>query len=200
MFVSAYYARAAAYLARTRLPAYVSFVERASAHGIGHDRDVTPRVYVRTADGAIVSGVPPADSHAYQSKNGTSYNPFSKHWLFHPRCYVPTSANQTQWNGHAALRIELKPTCKGDSGITELYADPQTLRPIAVDGNIVDPSDPTVITAIELRYATIDRYTVPSSLRVHVVGHGWLFWMRERADVEYTEYEFYQAAPVRAKQ
>jgi len=88
------------------------------------------------------------------------------------------------------MRFELKSTCNNDNGITELYADPKTLRPIAVDGNIIDTDDPSMTVAMELRYIAVDQYTVPSSIRAHAIGHGWLFWARERVEVDYTDYQF----------
>jgi len=55
-------------------------------------------------------------------------------------------------------------------------------------------------TALEVRYRTVDQYTVPSSIRAHAVGHGWLFWARERAEVDYTNYRFYQTAEIMRRQ
>jgi hypothetical protein len=194
MAVASDYAAAVAYLDRTRLPAYVSFVEQASARGLAGDREAPQRLYVRVSDGAIVSGVPPAGAHMISSRNGDPNNPFGKRPFFRPQCYLPTTENQTRWNGEAALRFALRPICKDDNGISELYVDPQTLRPIAVDGTFTDTDDPHMTVAIELRYATIGRYTVPSSIRAHAVGHGWLFWARERAEVDYGDYRFYRRA------
>ncbi|HEY8314250.1 MAG TPA: hypothetical protein VIG51_08725 [Candidatus Baltobacteraceae bacterium] len=198
--MAADYARAVAYLDRARLPAYVSFVEQASARGIAGDREVAQRIYVRTSDGAIVSGLPPANAHVIQSNGGDSENPFGKHRFFESNCYVPKSEDQTRWNGQAALRFELQPTCKDDNGITELYVDPQTLAPIAADGNVTDTDDSNMTVAIELRYTTAGRYSVPSSIRAHAVGRGWLFWARERAEVDYSGYQFYNAAEYRRRQ
>ncbi len=197
--VTADYSRAVAYLDRARLPAYVSFVEQSSARGLGKDRQAPQRIYVRMSDGAIVSGVPPANAHVVRTNNGDSDNPFRKHQFFEPHCYMPKSENQTRWNGQPALRFELRPTCNDNNGITELYADPQTLRPIAVDGDIPDTDDSYMTGAIELRYITVGQYTVPLSIRAHVVGHGWLFWARERVEVDYTDYQFYSERGVRAE-
>ncbi len=200
MMLAADYARAVAYLDPARLPAYVSFVEQASTRGIARDREASGPIYVRISDGAIVSGLPPADGHAIQSNNGDSDNPFRKHGFFDPQCYVPKSENDTRWNGQAAVRFELQSVCTKDDGIGELYADPQTLRPIAVDGNVVDTGDANVTVAMELRYTTIDRYTVPLSIRAHAVGHGWLLWVRERVEVDYTDYQFYKTTEFMRKQ
>ncbi len=186
------YAAAVAYLDRARLPAYVSFVEEAWARGLGSDRDAPKRIYVRVSDGAIVSGVPAPNTHVIRSNNSDGDNPFRKNSFFNPQCYVPMSEDETRWNGQPALRLELKPTCKDDSGFTELYADPQTLRPIAVDGMMSDMEDTSMTVAIELRYTTVGQYTVPSDVRAHAVGHGWLFWARERAEVSYSDYLFFQ--------
>lgn len=189
--VAADYARAVAYLDRGRLPAYVSFVEQTSAHGIARNGDGPQRIYVRMSDGSIVSGVPPANAHVVQTSNGDSDNPFRPHSFFDPACYNATSEDQRQWNGQPALRFKLQATCKDEPGITELYADPQTLRPIAVDGTVTDTDEANLTVALELRYATVGEFTVPSSIRAHAVGHGWLFWARERAEVDYTDYQFF---------
>ncbi len=189
MLVAAEYGRAVAYLDRARLPAYVSFVERAWARGAAGDWEVTKPIYVRISDGAIVSGAPP-NTHVVRTNTGDSDNPFRKQEFFEPSCYVPKSEEQTRWNGQLAIRFELRPLCGNENGITELYADASTFRPIAVDGNVVDTED-HVTTAVELRYTTIGQYTVPSSIRAHAVGHGWLFWVRERAEVDYTDYKVY---------
>ncbi len=200
MTAAADYARAVAYIDRARLPAYVSFVEAASARGLDRDREAPQRIYVRTSDGAIVSGVPPANAHVIESNNGNGDNPFAEHRFFEPRCYVPRSENQTRWNGQPAVRFELQPTCNGDAGITELYVDPQSLRPIAVDGNVIDTGNSNMTVAIELRYTTVGQYTVPTSIRAHAVGHGWLFWARERAEADYTDYRFYKTAEFMRRQ
>ena len=54
--------------------------------------------------------------------------------------------------------------------------------------------------AMELRYIAIDQYTVPSSIRAHAIGHGWLFWAREHVEVDYTDYQFYNTAENRRRQ
>lgn len=189
--LAADYARAIAYLSPAQQPAYVSFVEQASARGIGSDDEAPQRIYVRTSDGAIMSGAPSPNVHVIHTSNGDSNSPFGKHAFFKPQCYVPKSEDQTRWNGEQALRFKLQPACNDDIGITELYVDPQTFRPIAADGIMTDTGDSHMSVALELRYATIGRYTVPSSVRAHAVGHGWLFWARERAQVDYADYAFY---------
>ncbi len=192
--VVADYARAQGYLDRSRLPAYVSFVEQATARGIERDSQTPQRIFVRISDGAIVKGAPPASGRVIEANNADSDNPFGKRWFFDPRCYVAKSENQTRWNGEAAARFQLQSKCSGENGISELYVDPQTLRPIAADGNITDTDNANMTVALELRYATIGQYTVPSSLSAHAVGHGWLFWARERGEVDYTAYQFYPTA------
>lgn len=54
--------------------------------------------------------------------------------------------------------------------------------------------------ALELRYSSLGKYTVPTSIRAHAVGHGWLFWARERAQVDYTGYEFFTQADYTRRQ
>lgn len=191
MTIAADYARAVAYLDRARLPAYVSFVERASARGLAHDSEAPQRIYVRISDGQIVSGIPPSNVHVVQTGRSDSDNPFGKREFFEPNCYAATSEEQTRWNGRSAVRFTLRGTCSNEPGITELYADPQSLRPIAVDGNAAATGDAHMTVALELDYTTAGQYTVPSVLRAHAVGHGWLFWARERGEVDYSDYEFY---------
>lgn len=191
---SADYARFSAYLDRARLPAYVSFVETENARGIERDSEAPQRIYVRIADGAVVSSPIPASAHVVQSKNGSgAENPFGKPEFFDPSCYVPLREDQTSWNGRAAVRISVKATCNSENGFTEVYAEPDTLRPIAADGDI--DTDESITVAVELRYESIGPYTVPESVRGHAVGHGWLFWARERAEIDYTQYEFYRSRP-----
>lgn len=200
MTVAADYARAAAYLARAALPPYVSFVEQASARGLAGDREQPQRIYVRMSDGAIVSGAPPGNVHAVNTNNGGSDNPFRGRGLFDPQCYTPKSEDSTHWNGQAALRFQLQSTCDNDNGMTELYVDPQTLRPMAVDGTITDTDDSHMTVALELRYGTLGQYTVLTSIRAHAVGHGWLFWARERVQVDYTDYNFFSQAEYARRQ
>lgn len=192
------YARAVAFFNRSRLPAYVSFIETSWARGIGGARQAPQRLFVRTSDGAILSGVPPAGGRVLSGENGERFEPFGKHRFFKPHCYDATSENPTHWNGIPAVRFRLASRCSGDSGISELYADPQTLRPIAVDGDVTDSGNHMTV-AIEVRYATIRQYTVPTSIRAHAVGHGWLFWARERAEVDYSGYRFY-STPISRRQ
>lgn len=191
------FAQAAAFLARTKLPAYVSFVERAEAHGIAGDREDPQRITVRIADGAIVHGYPP-NNGVVLSNGNTMNNPFGQDHFTDMSCYRATSEEQARWNGQVAVRFEIRSSCENDKGLTELYADPQTLRPIATDGNVSsDDSSAPMTIAIEVRYATIDGYSVPSSIRAHAAGHGWLFWARERAEVDYSDYLFSQTDVVR---
>lgn len=183
------YARTIAYLNRDRFPPYVSFVRGATWQGNSDGQIAPEHIVVRVSDGAIVAGrVPPESAHVIRPGNTeTGDNPFGKPGFFDPRCYVPTDEEQTTWHGEPALRFKLQHSCGSDAGITDLYADEKTLRPLAVDGDI-DVSG--VNTAIELRYTVEHEYVVPSSMNVSIAGHGWLFWMHETAIVTYSNYEF----------
>ena len=200
MTTDADYARAVAYLDKTRLPAYVSFIEKTAARGLGDDREAPRRLYVRMPDGVIVRGTPPGEVHVVGTNNGDSDNPFRKERMYEPRCYTPTSETRTQLHGSPALRFALQSACTDTMDFTELYADPETLRPIAVDGNVADTDGSHMTTASEVRYATVGPYTVPSGLSAHAVGHGWLFWARERVEVTYTDYRFFEAAKFNRRQ
>ncbi len=190
MLLSADYAHAVAYLDRRRLPPYVSFIERGTAHGLESFDDGRQRVYVRTSDGAIVSFTK-AGVERDANSNSNDGNPFRSDWLFNPSCSTPISEEPWRWNGISTLRFTLRSTCSNDVAISHLYADPQTLEPIAIDGSVSDGGDGRMSVALEMRYTQVDGYTVPSEVRVHAVGHGWLFWARERADVTYSDYAFY---------
>jgi len=191
MMIAADYSHAVAYLDRTRLPAYVYFAEQASAQGVSREQDSQQRIYVRTSDGAVIAGEAPGGADVLHSRNVNGANPFGKRSFFKPSCYIPKSESLATWDGQAALRFELQPACKDSGGASELYADPRIFRPIAISGLI--NTDSNIGVAIEMRYTTIGQYTVPSSMRVHVIGHSWLFWVRERAQVDYTDYKFYQS-------
>ncbi len=198
--LTADYAHAVAYLNRHRFPAYVSFREHDSARGLGGGSDAIPRRIVRTSDGAVVT-FRNNGAERDDSSDSDGNNPFRRNWLFRPACYVPLAEVPWRWNGIATTRFTLRETCTAGDGtvaIRHLYADPQTLEPIAADGAIGLNDAAHMTVAFEVRYETVDGYVVPSAVHVHAVGHGWLFWARERADVTYSNYRFYDdAATVR---
>ena len=186
------YASAAAFLDRARLPAYISFVERASAHGVSREEETRQRISVRTRDGAIVAVTPPVSTRTPAPNDVRGGNPFGKRAFFQPACYEAASENQTAWHGRTALRFDLRPACQDGRGPAELYADPQTFRPFAIAAHFSDPESSAIGVEIEVQYTTIAQYTVPSSMDVHVSGRGWLGWLREHGQVTYSEYEFSQ--------
>lgn len=190
MLLSTDYAHAVAYLDRRRLPPYVSFIERGEARGLESFDDGHERIYVRTSDGAVVSFTK-AGVERVSNSNSNTDNPFRSDWLFNPSCSTPVSEEPWHWNGISTIRFTLRATCSNDIAISHLYADPQTLQPVAIDGSVTDGDDAHMTVALEMRYTQVSGYTVPSEARVHAVGHGWLFWARERADVTYRDYAFY---------
>lgn len=194
------YSRVIALMSAQHLPAYVSYVERGNAWGIGGydgNGDSKP-VYVRTSDGAIVAGPKPMErDEQYRDKRDS--NPVSRP-AFDPKCYAPVSEARDVWDGRPALRFALRPTCGNDdhdSPFDTLFADATTFAPLAVTGRF---SDSGVGVALSQTYAPIGKVILPAKLSVDVGGHGLLFWVREHVRVEYVDYTFYQENPVVRRQ
>ncbi|HEY8298303.1 MAG TPA: hypothetical protein VIG32_09805 [Candidatus Baltobacteraceae bacterium] len=199
MSIAADYARAVAALDSGHFPAYVSYDSRDWARGIDRESDGPQTVYVRTKDGAIVQG-PPSEHRnpqiAVNDERGS--NPISDP-AFKARCYRAQSEESVQRNGRAALRFDLAPTCgpNDDYPFATLYADAQTLVPIEVDGTV---STEGVRVRLAQNFAQFNGYTLPSTLLVDVKGRGLLFWLREHAQLQYSDYKFYAANPVPRRQ
>jgi len=188
------YAKAAFFLQNPARPAYVSFATSAHAHGIARDDEPEHVVYVRTSDGAVVYGSLQQFSTGHYAKTGDT-NPVSRP-AFKPQCYAAAGEAPATWDGRQVLRLSLRSTCRDADGDPEpfdaLYADPATLQPLGASGAIQDEG---VSVTLEERFARFGAYVFASSLSAHVTGHGWLFWVRERADVTYENYAFYERLP-----
>ena len=196
------YAKAVSFLHRP-MPAYVSFVTVANAHGVAGDSEPERTVFVRTKDGAVVEGnLPQFWTSHYQSNDDTT--PVS-HPAFVPGCYAATDERTAQWDGRQAVRISLRATCaqhdpdgdNSDEPFNALYADPATLLPLGASGTIQDEG---VTVDLEEHFARFGPYVFASDLSAHVRGHGFLFWVRERATVTYSDYKFYDRLPVVRRQ
>ncbi len=174
------YAAAVAALRTQSLPAYVSYTEEASARGLGNGRDAPARLTVDSRTNTIVEK--PKD---YSSGN----TPPTKH-VFEPACYAPTTEHLISWNGRNALAINVRrvtPSCADDTTFDVIYADPSTLQLLGADGS---ENDGGVSVDFSVHYGRFGNYVMPTSLRVHAHGHGLLFWVRERAEVTYSNYDF----------
>lgn len=198
MVPTADYVKAVYALDHPAPPAYVSYVTSASAHGIAGDSEPKQTIFVRTKDGAIVAGS--IQNFSMQHYHGDDdSNPVS-HPIFAPHCYIATNEQPTQWEGRAVVRFLLQPVCpskdgeddKDDNLFDTLYADPQTLAPLGVTGTI---SEEGVSVDLEQHFTRFGSYTYASDISVHVRGHGLLFWVRERGEATYSQYQFYDALP-----
>ncbi|HEV3153912.1 MAG TPA: hypothetical protein VGZ02_08925 [Candidatus Baltobacteraceae bacterium] len=198
------YAKAVSALQNPARPAYVSFVTAASARGLRGDSDPAHTVFVRTKDGAIVEGSLENFSTGHYER-GDDTNPVSRP-AFDPACYAPADEETTQWEGRQALRIALRATCSnkdpdgsdnGDAPFDALYVDPATLAPLGATGTMGEEG---VSVDLEEHFARFGPYVFASDLSANVHGHGWLFWVRERATVTYSDYKFYERLPIIRRQ
>lgn len=193
MTAAADYAKAAYALAHPSPPAYVSFLTSASARGISGDSEPEHIVFVRTKDGAVVAGsLANFSTGHYDDRKDT--NPISRP-VFKADCYAAGDEQQTIWENRRVLRITLRPVCAGehdDAPFEHLYADPVSLEPLGVDGTMDDEG---MSVDLNEHFARFGAYVLPSDFSVHVHGHGWLFWVRERATVTYSQYKFYERLP-----
>lgn len=167
------------------LPAIVEYTEQGDAHGIKHFSDGPIRVVIDTRNNRVISKTGPDKDDSLNDDDG----PVTRR-LFDPACYRPTGERSTNWNGHDAVAISVAETggCKNQEfDIATVYADPATHELFGADGSETDEGV-TVDYAVE--YGRFRGYVMPSAISAHVRGHGWLFWVRERAQIRYTDYVF----------
>ena len=197
------YAKAVFALQSPARPAYVSFVTAANAHGLAGDSEEPHTVFVRTKDGAVVEGsLQNFSTGHYGGRDDT--NPVSRP-AFDPRCYAPSSEQTVQWEGRTMLRISLRASCPGedpdntndDHPFDSLYVEPETLLPIGATGTVEDEG---MRVDLEEHFARFGPYVFTTDLSAHVRGSGFLFWVRERASVTYSDYKFYDRLPVVRRQ
>lgn len=190
------YAKAVFILQHPSRPAYISYVTSENAHGIAGDSEPEQTVFVRTKDGAVVAGSLQNFSTGHYEKRDDS-NPVSKPF-FDPACYAPASEQSANWEGRGVLRIALRPICRNSEGdasdnpFDSLYVDRGTLVPVGTSGTFDDSG---VSVDLEEHFARFGAYVFASDLSAHVRGHGLLFWVRERASVTYSNYQFYERLP-----
>lgn len=94
------------------------------------------------------------------------------------------------WNGTAAIAIALgekAAPCGDDITFETIYVDPTASTILGADGT---ESNDGVVVDLSLHYARFGKYVMPTYLAAHVHGHGLLFWVRQRAEVTYSNYAF----------
>src|SRR6185312_1091115 len=189
----------AAVRALTRnLPAYISYTIHSFVH-VGVDHEETDEVVVRTSDGKIVKGSRPkinVGTGADSKRAAVSDVPFD------PKCYVPTGAHATQFEGHAVEQIDLRSTCRdrGESDadaktsgdFTKLYVDPSSHVPLVALG---EGTDKTVAVNLEQRFTNANGHIVPASFRVEVKGSGFMFWLNVLVREEFSRFGFSNTPP-----
>lgn len=174
-----------------RLPAFISYTEEASARGIANAADGPVRVVVDVKNGKVVERSPDGAETSSTKDHGGS--DAVTRYFFSATCYHATGERTTNWNGRAAIAMTLHydggKECDKDSPFTvsTLYADPQTREPLAAEGS---ESDEGVSVDISATYGRFGAYVMPETVSAHVRGHGWLFWVRERGEARYSNYDF----------
>lgn len=173
-----------------KLPPYVAYTEQDSARGIAREDDGPVRVVADARTGFVVERTPP---EAHSDKHPTRSRSSVLQYVSFTHCYHPTAERQSAWDGRAAVAFDLAAqsgaACNDqpfDAGT--LYADPRTHEPLAITGSETDEG---VGVAFSVSYARFGPYVLPASLHVGVKGRGWLFWVRERGDVRYSDYAFF---------
>lgn len=175
------YASAVAALRHQTLPAYVEYIEESFARGMANEQGVQTRVVVDARTNEIVSRTP---------ATGDSDNTPPTQRLFQPDCYRPLGERAVTWNGVSAIAIALGPkaaACDDDITFGTIYTDPSASTILGADGS---ESNDGVVVDLSLHYAQFGKYVMPSYLAAHVRGHGLLFWVRQRAQVTYSNYAF----------
>jgi len=169
------------------LPAIVEYTETGSASGLKRVSDGPLRIVVDTRTNRIVSKTGP---HGVISDEEGD-DPVTRR-LFNPACYRPTGERAMNWNGRAATAITVAGAgnCKNeDFDLATIYTDSATNELLGADGSETDEG---VTVDYGVQYARFNGYVMPATISAHVRGHGWLFWVRERAEVHYSDYVFRQ--------
>jgi hypothetical protein len=175
---------AAVHALRTQaLPAIVTYTEEGSAHGIAHFDQPRERIVVDVRNKRVISRTPASGDNDMQNVALLTKR------IFDPACYAPAGERAVRANNHDAVAITLlaKPGCADEVEFSTIYADSSTLDLLGADSIETDEG---VTVEVSVQYARIDGYILPSSISAHAYGHGWLFWVRERAEVTYSDYSF----------
>jgi hypothetical protein len=175
---------AAVHALRTQtLPAIVAYTEEGSAHGIAHFDQPRERIVVDMRDKRVISRTPASGDDDMQNVALVTKR------MFDPGCYTPLGERAARVNNRDAIAITLlaNPGCAEEVAFSTVYADASTLDLLGADSVETDEG---VTVEVSVQYARIDGYILPSSISAHAYGHGWLFWLRERAEVTYSDYSF----------
>lgn len=167
------------------LPAIVEYTEQGDAHGLKRMDDGPIHVVIDTRNNRIVSKTGAHGDDDLSDDDG----PVTRR-LFDPTCYSPTSERSKNWKGHDAVAISVTNSrdCKNQQlDIMTVYADASTHDLLGADGTETDDG---VTVDYGVEYGRFGNYVMPSVISAHVRGHGWLFWVRERAQVRYSDYVF----------
>lgn len=170
------------------LPAIVEYTEEGDAHGLKHISDGPIRVVIDTRNNRIVSKTGPHSDDELNDDDG----PVTRR-LFDPNCYSASAERSTNWNGHDAVAISVTNSrnCRNQElEVMTVYADAATHDLLGADGSEADEG---VTVDYGVEYGRFGNYVMPSRISAHVRGHGWLFWVRERAQIRYTDYVFLPA-------
>jgi hypothetical protein len=112
--------------------------------------------------------------------------------VFDASCYRATSESSASYNGAAALKFTLAPTCKSrhrdEYPFTTLYADPGTYAPLEAVG--ASSGDGNVSVAFAERFGTFDGRTMPATMHVDISGSGLMFWLQIHVAERYSDYRF----------
>jgi hypothetical protein len=173
------YASAVAALRHQTLPAYVEYTEESFARGMANEQGVQTRVVVDSRTNKIVSRTP---------ATGDSDNTPPTQRVFRPDCYQPRDERAVTWNGAIAITLGAKAaTCDDDITFETIYTDPSSSTILGADGT---ESNDGAVVDLSLHYARFGKYLMPTYLAANVHGHGLLFWVRQRAQVTYSNYAF----------
>jgi len=167
------------------LPAIVEYTEQGEAHGLKHLSDGPIHVVIDTRNNRIVSKTGLDNKDELNDDDG----PVTRR-LFDPACYTASDERTTNRNGHAAIAIAVRKTgtCKNQEfDISTVYADAATHDLLGADGTATDEG---ISIAFAVDYGKFNGYVMPTAISAHAVGHGWLFWVRERAQIRYSDYVF----------
>jgi hypothetical protein len=165
------------------LPAIIAYTEEGSAHGIAHFDQPRERIVVDVLNKRVISRTPASGDNDMQNAALVTKR------MFDPACYTPLGERAVRVNGRDAIAIALiaKPGCTEDVEFSTIYADAVTLDLLGADSVETDEG---ITVEVSVQYARIDGYILPSSISAHAYGRGWLFWVRERAQVTYSDYSF----------
>ncbi len=168
-------------------PAFVSYTERLHGHAF-IDFDHSAHLVARTSDGHIVHG-----KATVETDTGTI-----NHQPFAARCYRAVSETHEQREGRDVLAFHIAHRdadgCGHDNDFSSLYADPNTLHPIEVDGHSTDDKADAHLAET---FGDVDGHAVMTKFRVDVDGSGPVFWLHVHVMDDFSDYRFSEKDPGR---